>query len=158
LAKCQALFDIEVKQNRQPLQFCRSSFDIQNREFLILKIRMPDYSDPTYWCAIRARFNARHPKRHSDYSRKKRFGLTPEAFRALVAQQHNLCAICERPESQKRKGVTKALAVDHDHNTGTVRALLCAACNTALGKADDSVERLERMIAYLQKHARAKAA
>lgn len=40
---------------------------------------------------------------------------------------------------------------DHDHTTGKFRGWLCVSCNTGLGKLGDSVEGLERAIAYLKK-------
>jgi hypothetical protein len=42
------------------------------------------------------------------------------------------------------------LVVDHDHNTGAVRGLLCHSCNTGLGHLGDSVETLARALDYLQ--------
>ena len=49
-------------------------------------------------------------------------------------------------------GYTKKMAIDHCHDSGLVRGLLCSKCNTALGLADDSIERLQAMISYLESH------
>lgn len=74
--------------------------------------------------------------------RDRRYGLEPGQFDAMVAAQQNCCAICSRDmgEGCKRH-------IDHDHATGRVRGLLCAGCNSALGR----IERfgLERFAAYL---------
>lgn len=43
--------------------------------------------------------------------------------------------------------------VDHDHETGQVRGLLCSRCNTAEGCLLGSPIRAERLAAYLRKHA-----
>jgi dihydroorotase-like cyclic amidohydrolase len=50
----------------------------------------------------------------------------------------------------KRTGKIRALAVDHDHKTGKVRALLCRNCNTGLGNFQDSPELLKTAIQYLE--------
>jgi hypothetical protein len=78
--------------------------------------------------------------------RAKVFGLTPEQWEAMNSEQDGRCAIC--------RGVSKGrpLDVDHDHSTGTVRALLCRKCNLALGYVGDSIEILESMIQYLRQH------
>jgi hypothetical protein len=61
----------------------------------------------------------------------------------MVEGQGGRCAICRR----KRK-----LIVDHDHETGTVRALLCNPCNLMIGYAGDRVGLLEKGIEYLEIH------
>lgn len=85
---------------------------------------------------------------------KSRFGLTLEQYEAMVQAQHNLCAICGQPERQKRNsGASKplGLAVDHDHQTGRVRGLLCRACNRALGGFYDDPVALRAAADYLER-------
>ena len=60
----------------------------------------------------------------------KKFGLSEADYQNMVDSQDNLCAICGRPEKNK------ALAVDHDHDTGEIRGLLCGYCNVRLGWFD----------------------
>ncbi len=69
-----------------------------------------------------------------------RYGITEERYDELYAQQEGRCAIC---------GVGGALSVDHNHETGVVRGLLCHACNTGLGGLKDSPELLLRAVEYL---------
>lgn len=88
--------------------------------------------------------------------RERKFGLSLAEYAAVVAEQDNKCAICRRAETETRNGKVKALAVDHDHETGKVRALLCVACNTGLGKFGDDRERLLSAIRYLDKHSEAR--
>jgi Recombination endonuclease VII len=74
------------------------------------------------------------------------YGLTPEKYAELLFLQGGVCAIC--------RGVTadsRALHVDHDHSTGTVRGLLCEACNFGLGQFRDNVEFLREAIVYLER-------
>ena len=59
-------------------------------------------------------------------------------------QQGGGCAICGRPPKPG-----KSLHVDHDHETGYVRGLLCFNCNAALGQLDDDLGRIERALTYV---------
>ena len=63
--------------------------------------------------------------------RLRLFGLSETDHQNMVDSQDNLCAICGRAENGK------ALAVDHDHDTGEIRGLLCAYCNVRLGWFDE---------------------
>lgn len=83
---------------------------------------------------------------------KHKFGIPIDEYNRMVAEQNNLCAVCGNPETSTRNGVIKSLAVDHNHKTGKVRKLLCESCNTVIGKVDENVETLTRMIEYLNTH------
>lgn len=74
-----------------------------------------------------------------------RFGMTPEDYETLLVAQNHACAMCFKPERQKVSDVVKRLAIDHDHETGEVRGLLCMRCNVILGilENDEYVERAE---------------
>lgn len=80
-----------------------------------------------------------------DTQQARKFGLTVEQYRGMFEAQGHRCAICGKEETGRKR-----LSVDHCHATGRVRALLCRACNTLLGNADDSVERLRACITYLE--------
>lgn len=75
---------------------------------------------------------------------KNRYGITPAQYDVWFAHQGGACALCGSPPG------SKALCVDHDHETGRVRGLLCLQCNSALGKLGDSVASLKRALAYVQ--------
>jgi hypothetical protein len=74
---------------------------------------------------------------------KRKYGLTLEEYDALLASQGGGCAIC---------GNLDADNVDHDHETGRVRGILCWDCNIALGKFADDEERLLAAGTYLAKN------
>lgn len=85
-----------------------------------------------------------------------RYGITAAEYRALAEQQNGRCAICGRGDNGvDRKGKPKRLAVDHDHETDRVRALLCGNCNTGLGLFGDDPDTLRAAADYLDHHAEA---
>lgn len=65
----------------------------------------------------------------------------------MLRSQGGGCALCHRPP---RPG--KVLHVDHDHETGSVRGLLCFTCNNALGDFEDDPGRLRAAITYLSRY------
>jgi len=83
----------------------------------------------------------------------KTYGLTLEEYEAMVEYQDHKCKICgthETDNALSKNGNPKRLSIDHDHETGQIRGLLCNLCNTALGMFDDNVESLQRAILYLE--------
>ena len=79
----------------------------------------------------------------------KKFGLTMAAYSEMLAAQGGVCAICAGAQSHG-----KSMAVDHDHETGAVRALLCDNCNRGIGLFRDSPELCRAVADYLEKHSR----
>lgn len=75
-----------------------------------------------------------------------RYGMTVEQYERMYARQNGCCAICS---DSFRAGV-KRPHVDHDHERGVVRGLLCARCNSLVGFAQDDIGRLRNGIAYLR--------
>ena len=75
-----------------------------------------------------------------------RFGITPEDYKRMLAEQKGVCAICNKPDNKRR------LSLDHYHETGQIRGLLCANCNHLLGNAQDNEDTLLAAIQYLRKH------
>ena len=71
-----------------------------------------------------------------DRNLKKRYGITLDDYNEMLEAQNRCCAICGIHE----KHCDKNLAVDHNHNTGEVRKLLCQHCNTGLGQFRDNPE------------------
>ena len=71
-------------------------------------------------------------------------------YNYLQKKQGKGCAICGRAETYKNKtGRSKKLSIDHNHETGMVRGLLCAKCNFALGFVEENINTLQNMIKYL---------
>lgn len=92
----------------------------------------------------------RHREKSEDGRRLKLFGITPEQYATLRREQGDLCAICGQPERVVgRGGRIKALAIDHCHESGRVRGLLCSSCNTAIGLMNEDPHRLHAAVRYL---------
>ena len=99
------------------------------------------------WCKTRANGMARAARKrlYSKESKRKwqlktRYNLTPEQVNELLENQGGKCAICDY-------GLIKH-HIDHCHNTGSVRGILCHQCNIRLGGWDDISWR-DRAMAYL---------
>lgn len=83
-----------------------------------------------------------------------RVHTTIDCYDAMLQAQKGVCAICQQPERiAGTKGKPKALAIDHCHESGKTRGLLCDACNKGLGCFEDRPERLNLAVLYLFKHA-----
>lgn len=89
-----------------------------------------------------------------EWNVRTKFGITGAEYDRMFKEQDGKCAICRQPETSidPRNGRPKALAVDHDHETGAVRGLLDVRCNRVLGYARDSVDVLQAAIDYLNRH------
>lgn len=83
---------------------------------------------------------------------KYMYGLTYEKYEDILKSQKNKCAICGCNEFEKRWTSTKLpFAVDHCHDVGKIRGLLCDNCNVMLGHAQNNVTILKNAIKYLNK-------
>lgn len=81
----------------------------------------------------------------------QRYGLTPEAYEALYLKQDGRCAVCGTDKAGNGKG-DRYLDVDHCHETGKVRGLLCRRCNVTAGVLEKNRERISMIEKYLQSH------
>ena len=80
----------------------------------------------------------------------KDFGLTLAQYNQMLVAQNGVCAICKKPETAIRDGELLALAVDHNHKTNQIRALLCGNCNKGIGNLQESPELLITAAQYLK--------
>lgn len=79
----------------------------------------------------------------------QRYGITLEEYNALNESQNGKCAICGNYPSEGRNKDSR-LAVDHCHETGKIRGLLCQKCNTGIGLLGDTKESLLKALKYLE--------
>ena len=75
---------------------------------------------------------------------KKVYNVTPEEYNDMYEEQEGFCDIC----GAHQDSLSIRLAVDHNHTTGKVRALLCMKCNTDLGVYENREQEFKR---YLQR-------
>lgn len=97
---------------------------------------------------VNAARRARHTVSRGREDQLRRYGLSVAAYDALLDSQGGACAICGRTKSDDTRGYR--LAVDHNHETGAVRGLLCGYCNRAIGLMRDDPELLEKAAQYLR--------
>lgn len=88
------------------------------------------------------------PEKRRRSNLKFKFNISPEDYDEMLCEQNNRCAICGTDEPG-RSGV-EFFHVDHDHETGRVRGLLCQGCNTGIGNLKEDIFVLESAIVYLQ--------
>lgn len=87
-------------------------------------------------------------RRAKDAHLKNKYGLTRTQFNEMLAAQGGCCAIC----GTTKPGGRGTFHVDHCHNTGNIRSLLCNRCNNGLGHFNDNPELLEFAANYLRRH------
>ena len=103
---------------------------------------------------------ADNPERANENRRRwnlqNTYGLTVAEYNALLREQGGVCAVCGKDEqnTRRRTGKQLRLAVDHCHDTGAVRGLLCLKCNRAIGLLDDDPVLMRKATSYLLRHRR----
>jgi hypothetical protein len=80
-----------------------------------------------------------------------KFNITIKQYEKMLLDQNGVCYICKQPETAKSNtGKIRTLAVDHNHETGELRMLLCHNCNLTLGIIETNISRLEDFLGYLE--------
>ncbi len=105
-------------------------------------------------------YNAEHPEKNIEWIKnhpdnvknnrlKSHYGIDLDWYNETLSKQGNGCAICgtKEPGGAATNGY---FHVDHDHETGKPRGLLCHACNTSLGGFKESTDLLQKAIDYLK--------
>lgn len=106
-------------------------------------------SDAEYAEMVRARERAHYAKnahKHRNVRLRSVYGISIEKYMEMYGSQNGKCALCSVSKPPHGKD---GLYVDHCHNTGNVRKLLCASCNSALGHMKDDVEIMRKAIDYI---------
>lgn len=134
-------FNKKTKQRNGLCPYCRDCIKMKYHE----KIRI----DPDY-------FNRRQNERRKEdpdyrisaYQRNKerKYGISQEKFDKILKSQKGKCAIC----GIHQRDLKRKLAIDHNHDTGVVRGLLCHKCNFLLGYANEDLDVLQNSINYLK--------
>lgn len=94
------------------------------------------------------RRRARHdPLLQRDTMLKRNYGITLDQYREMYLSQDGKCAICDESKPDCGKD---GLVVDHCHDSGNVRKLLCTHCNKGIGQFKEDIHRLNKAIEYLE--------
>lgn len=96
----------------------------------------------------RAQWSAQDKRAANDDRRLQKYGVNRAWYQATLAAQNGRCAICR----SKDPGNIRDWHIDHDHVTGTPRALLCHHCNLGIGNFRDNPDLLLAAIKYLRQH------
>lgn len=83
---------------------------------------------------------------------RRTYGITLDQYNEMLEDQGGVCAICGKPDEVEGR----RMAIDHNHDTGEVRGLLCGNCNRGLGNFQDNIEMLEKAKDYLVKYSNAR--
>ena len=136
----------------------RGSLSAECRKCICARQKSRYANDPEFRATVIARGKAWY-QANPEYarnlirdSRRRKYGISNEVFDQMFENQEGLCAICSRLMSKTAiKGeVFRVACVDHDHETGKVRGLLCNLCNSGIGKLKDSARLLRNAVQYLE--------
>jgi hypothetical protein len=90
------------------------------------------------------------PSTFKDKNLKTKYGISLSQYNQMLLKQDNKCFLCKVDSNILKH----ALAVDHCHETGRVRKLLCHNCNGAVGFTKENTSTLQRTIEYLNEYNR----
>ena len=96
----------------------------------------------------RKKYREKHKEILKENAYLRKYKINFHTYNNMLEEQNFCCAIC----GLHKDNFSKMLAVDHDHDTGKVRSLLCSKCNCGLGNFKDNVENLQNALNYLIKH------
>lgn len=96
-------------------------------------------------------YHAEHPEKAQNRSLKRKYGINLTQYNALAAEQCGSCSICGRVpcEDPDVSKTVQRLVVDHDHETGKIRGLICHKCNRALGLFGDDPSVVSKAAEYM---------
>lgn len=93
----------------------------------------------------RRAWDAQHPERLAVHRKRgkvrQRFGITLEEYEART--ENAVCEVCSGRDAKT--------GLDHDHESGEIRGVLCGRCNTALGLLKDDPQRIRALALYLER-------
>ena len=129
------------KNNKNKIKDHKRSYYLKNRENIIAKVSKYNQG--------RKKYLKKYNKEYAVKYNLKRYGLTPKDYILLLEKQKFKCKICKRKHSEENSN-TK-LVVDHDHDSGKIRGLLCRQCNCGLGLLNTK-RILTKAIKYLDRN------
>ena len=134
-------------ENKEQLKEYKKQYYLENKDS-ISEYSKKHYIENKECIKKRVRkYRLNNPDKLKNAALKHKFGITLNEYSVLLSKQKHRCAICKSFGVGRKNA--KYFHVDHDHETGKVRGLLCSKCNTALGLFNEDVTALKKAIKYL---------
>jgi hypothetical protein len=134
------------KNNKEKAILSSKERYVKNKDEINAKRKQQRIDNPE---EIRAKARANYNPIAGKVASWKRVGMknmTYDKYLLMLKKQNYCCDICGIHQDKLKRN----LDVDHNHNTGNVRGLLCTPCNSGIGKLKDSINMLEKAINYLK--------
>jgi hypothetical protein len=96
-------------------------------------------------CKRTVAYGKQNKEKRKSATIKHKYGITLEDYNTMLKKQDYKCGICKDPLNTKKR-----FNIDHNHNSGYVRGLLCSFCNWGLGHFKESIENLNNAVKYLE--------
>lgn len=135
-------------------QVCSMCNEFKNFEYFdVQKDKTTGYRSRCKICRNKEhkrRYKLEHVRRsaqESSWRNQGIVGMTVELYDQMLKDQNYRCTICQKTEKENKK----RLAVDHNHTTGKVGALICDFCNNGLGRFNDDLDLMYNAVAYLER-------
>ena len=93
-------------------------------------------------------YQAENKEVAKNYKLIRSYGIGIDEYNNLYKKQEGRCAICKRPGGTGR---AETLVVDHDHETGFIRGLLCPQCNVGIGGLQENKRIIIAALFYLER-------
>lgn len=119
----------------------------------VSELRKEKYKENRQQVIARVRkYRTENPEKIRDLKLRQAYKITAEEYDKKHNQQNGVCAACGKPEKTVWRGRVVRLAVDHNHQTGQIRGLLCMFCNRALGLLMDDIKIISGLLKYRKKY------
>ena len=146
--------------NNQTMKTCNVCGETKSlSDYYPTQFKSKEFPDKVYYhgkcksCFIKAKQKDYTPEKGRDKNLKRCYGISLNEYNEMLEKQNNKCMTCgtTKPGGRKsgRGGGADVFVVDHCHDTGKVRGLLCYSCNRTLGLVGDNTQILHKMINYL---------
>lgn len=121
-----------------------------NRDRILERRRKDYYDNRDKRLATIREYNKANPDKISVARISRVYNVDKETAEELHRRSYDVCESCG--DKWDPEVHTTKLHIDHDHETGLVRGILCSPCNTSLGLLKESKERLLALVSYLEEH------
>lgn len=144
--KCETIKPVEAfganRANPNGLQFyCRTC--------AVATVTASRHKDPTSHRESSKRWKQENPEQAHDMHLRRTYGVEYGTYQTKLSEQDGVCAICK---TENPGGNSKNFHMDHCHDTGKVRGLLCTSCNNGIGRFRHDPELVKRAVDYLVAH------